>query len=221
MAEKLRYLSSFNHRRHNRPHNQDREKSMSAVMSKASIFTEQLGVSSQRSHVRIHYGSATANCFKVKVTDLTALYFKWQAQILLVFLWAQLVHADSAQMFAASSWDYGTLGQLEEGASALKEHVGLELDVRKQRSPCAFSGTACSWRFAWQKRRRKILASFGLCVFQASAGWTFADESWVWVSVSSWPLFQNSQYNIFCVFVFACLVKAPLDWCTSEVLAKF
>lgn len=51
-------------------------KSLSAVMSKASIFTEQLGVSSQRSHVRIHYGSATANCFKVKVADLTALYFK-------------------------------------------------------------------------------------------------------------------------------------------------
>lgn len=51
-------------------------KSLSAVMSKASIFTEQLGVSSQRSDVRIHYGSATANCFKVKVTDLTALYFK-------------------------------------------------------------------------------------------------------------------------------------------------
>lgn len=58
-----------------RPHNQE-EKSLSAVMSKASIFTEQLGVSSQRSDVRIHYGSATANCFKVKVTDLTALYFK-------------------------------------------------------------------------------------------------------------------------------------------------
>lgn len=53
-----------------------KKKSLSAVMSKASIFTEQLGVSSQRSDVRIHYSSATANCFKVKVTDLTALYFK-------------------------------------------------------------------------------------------------------------------------------------------------
>lgn len=98
MAERLRYLSSFKPGavtgdRHKtsrmerrgerggseggvRVRNGGGIKSLSAVMSKASIFTEQLGVSSQRSHVRIHYGSATANCFKVKVADLTALYFK-------------------------------------------------------------------------------------------------------------------------------------------------
>lgn len=76
MAEKLRYLSSFNQAPSHATAPPRRKKSLSAVMSKASIFTEQLGVSSQRSDVRIHYGSATANCFKVKVTDLTALYFK-------------------------------------------------------------------------------------------------------------------------------------------------
>lgn len=76
MAEKLRYLSSFNQAPSHAAAQPRRKKSLSAVMSKASIFTEQLGVSSQRSDVRIHYGSATANCFKVKVTDLTALYFK-------------------------------------------------------------------------------------------------------------------------------------------------
>lgn len=76
MAEKLRYLSSFNQAPSHATAQPRRKKSLSAVMSKASIFTEQLGVSSQRSDVRIHYGSATANCFKVKVTDLTALYFK-------------------------------------------------------------------------------------------------------------------------------------------------
>lgn len=207
MAEKLRYLSSFNQRRHNRPHNQDREKSMSAVMSKASIFTEQLGVSSQRSRVRIHYGSATANCFKVKVTDLTALYFKWQAQILLVFLWAQLVHADRAQMFAASSGDYGTLGRLEDGAASLKAHVGFEMDVPKQRSACTFSGS-------WQKRRWKILSSFGLCIFQVSAGWTCADESRVLVSMSSWP--QSSQ-------CFLCLRSGLFGWSFHghQVFLKF
>lgn len=75
-----------------RPDQEEKKKSLSAVMSKASIFTEQLGVSSQRSDVRIHYSSATANCFKVKVTDLTALYFKWQTQILVVFHRAQRWH---------------------------------------------------------------------------------------------------------------------------------
>lgn len=83
-------VSTRHHRM--RPHNQEGKKSLSAVMSKASIFTEQLGVSSQRSDVRIHYSSATANCFKVKVTDLTALYFKWQTQILVVFHWEQCWH---------------------------------------------------------------------------------------------------------------------------------
>ena len=64
-------------KRREREGEREREKRiLSAVMSKASIFTEQLGVSSQRSDVKIHYGSATANCFKVKVTDLTALYFQ-------------------------------------------------------------------------------------------------------------------------------------------------
>lgn len=101
MAEKLRYLSSFNQapshatattkmrriegKKERKKKRRGGIKSLSAVMSKASIFTEQLGVSSQRSDVRIHYCSATANCFKVKVTDLTALYFKWQTGILVVF----------------------------------------------------------------------------------------------------------------------------------------
>lgn len=76
MAEKLCYLSSFNQTPSHATAQPRRKKSLSAVMSKASIFTEQLGVSSQQSDVRIHYSSATANCFKVKVTDLTALYFK-------------------------------------------------------------------------------------------------------------------------------------------------
>lgn len=92
IAEKL--LSSFNQashvtarlrrRRRRRRRGRSEKKSLSAVMSKASIFTEQLGVSSQRSDVRTHYGSATTNCFKVKVADLTVLYFKWQTQILAV-----------------------------------------------------------------------------------------------------------------------------------------
>lgn len=93
MAEKLRYLSSFNQAPSHATAQPRREKkSLSALMSKASIFTEQLGASSQRSDVRIHYGSATANCFKVKVTDLTALYFKWQTQILVVFHRTQRWH---------------------------------------------------------------------------------------------------------------------------------
>lgn len=75
MAEKLRYLSSFNQAPSHATAQPGRKKSVSSDV-KSFIFTEQLGVSSQRSDVRIHYGSATANCFKVKVTDLTALYFK-------------------------------------------------------------------------------------------------------------------------------------------------
>lgn len=84
MAEKLRYLSSFNQAPSHATAQARRGKKKVCQQwcQKLQFFTEQLGVSSQRSDVRIHYGSATANCFKVKVTDLTALYFKWQAQIL-------------------------------------------------------------------------------------------------------------------------------------------
>lgn len=78
IAEKLHCLSSFNQASHVTTQLRGRVGGggLSAVMSKASIFTEQLGVSSQWSDVRTHYGSATTNCFKVKVTDLTVLYFK-------------------------------------------------------------------------------------------------------------------------------------------------
>lgn len=85
-----------------------KKKSLSAVMSKASIFTEQLGVSSQRSDVRTHYGSATTNCFKVKVTDLTVLYFKWQTQILAVATQSAVLtlkHAYSGEWELTSHWN--------------------------------------------------------------------------------------------------------------------
>jgi len=55
-------------------HKKGRGKILSAAMSKASNLTEQLGVSSSLRGVSIHYGSTTANCFKVKITDLTALF---------------------------------------------------------------------------------------------------------------------------------------------------
>lgn len=80
------------------------KKSLSAVMSKASIFTEQLGVSSQRSDVRTHYGSATTNCFKVKVADLTVLYFKWQTQILAVATQSAVLAWRHAHTQEKESW---------------------------------------------------------------------------------------------------------------------
>ena len=80
MAGKLCYLSSFepggvtcDREKGEEVEGGKKKKSLSAAMSKASVFTEQLGVSSPRSDVRIYYGSTTANCLKVKVTDLTAL----------------------------------------------------------------------------------------------------------------------------------------------------
>ncbi len=59
---------------HMKEHKKGRGKILSAAMSKASNLTEQLGVSSSLRGVSIHYGSTTANCFKVKITDLTALF---------------------------------------------------------------------------------------------------------------------------------------------------
>lgn len=109
IAEKL--LSSFNQASHvtarlrrRRRRGDRKKKSLSAVMSKASIFTEQLGVSSQRSDVRTHYGSATTNCFKVKVADLTVLYFKWQTQILAVATQSAVLAWRHAHTQEKESW---------------------------------------------------------------------------------------------------------------------